>query len=215
MTNTQQNVVDESLQRIARQADLLDGLEPEADAGFRAASRVQLDETSWIEHVPGWLQGSGRLFRELVETAPWEQRDRWMFARKFVEPRLTAEYPDITVAPQPLLHTVAAALSSHYGVNYRSLWINLYRNNRDSTGWHGDLIGKVEEESMVPVLSLGATRRFLIRPVAGGQSVSLKVAAGDLVVMGGRSQCDWRHSVPKQATQAGARISVNFAPFRP
>lgn len=214
MTNAQQDLVDESLQRIAQQVDLLDGLEPEVDADFTAATRIQLDETSWIEHVPGWLQGSGHLFRELVETAPWEQRDRWMFARKFVEPRLTAEYPDITVAPQPLLHTVAAALTSHYGVDYRSLWINLYRTNRDSTGWHGDLIGKVEEESTVPVLSLGATRRFLIRPVAGGRSVSLKVAAGDLVVMGGRSQRDWRHSVPKQATPAGARISVNFAPFR-
>jgi hypothetical protein len=27
-------------------------------------------------------------------------------------------------------------------------------------------------------------------------------------------QRDWRHSVPKQSTPAGARISVNFAPFR-
>ena len=64
----------------------------------------------------------------------------------------------------------------------------------------------------VPVLSLGATRRFLIKPVEGGKSVSLAVASGDLVVMGGRAQRDWRHSVPKQATPAGPRISINFAP---
>jgi hypothetical protein len=43
-----------------------------------------------------------------------------------------------------------------YGVVYRSLWINLYRDNRDSTGWRGDLIGRVRERSIVPVLSLGA-----------------------------------------------------------
>jgi alkylated DNA repair dioxygenase AlkB len=30
--------------------------------------------------------------------------------------------------------------------------------------------------------------------------------------MGGRAQRDWRHSVPKQATPAGPRISINFAP---
>ena len=63
-----------------------------------------------------------------------------------------------------------------------------------------------------PPSSLGATRRFLIRPAAGGQSVSLAAAPGDLILMGGRSQRDWRHSVPKQATPAGPRISINFAP---
>ena len=42
--------------------------------------------------------------------------------------------------------------------------------------------------------------------------------AGDLIVMGGRCQRDWRHCVPKQATPSGPRISVNFAAssqFRP
>jgi alkylated DNA repair dioxygenase AlkB len=66
----------------------------------------------------------------------------------------------------------------------------------------------------VPVLSLGATRRVLIKPAEGGQSVSLTVASGDLIVMGGRAQRDWRHSVPKQASPAGPRISVNFGPAR-
>jgi alkylated DNA repair dioxygenase AlkB len=190
-----------------RQGDLFDDLPAAVDTRFTTARRIDLDETSWVEHVPGWLQGSGALFDELLATAPWEQRYRMMFARRFIEPRLTAEYPDIAQAPQALLHTVAESLSEHYGVPYRKLWMNLYRTHRDSTGWHGDLIGKV--------LSLGATRRFLIKPAEGGASESFTVGAGDLIVMGGRSQRDWRHSVPKQTTPAGARISVNFAPIRP
>ena len=214
MDNAAQVARAESLAALAGQVDLFGVVEPAIDTEFRTAHRIELDATSWIEHVPGWLTGSDHLFKQLLETAPWEQRDRVMYGRRFVEPRRTAEYPDLDQAPQPLLHTVAATLSEHYGVDYKALWINLYRNNRDSTGWHGDLIAKVQETSTVPVLSLGATRRFLIRPVDGGKSLSLKVAAGDLVVMGGRSQRDWRHSVPKQATPAGARISVNFAPFR-
>jgi alkylated DNA repair dioxygenase AlkB len=198
-----------------RQGDLFDDLPPAIDPHFTGARRIDLDETSWVEHVPGWLQGSGALFDELLATAPWEQRYRMMFARRFIEPRLTAEYPDIAGAPQALLHTVAGALADHYGVPYRKLWMNLYRTHRDSTGWHGDLIGKVQETSIVPVLSLGATRRFLIKPVAGGASESFTVSSGDLIVMGGRSQRDWRHSVPKQTTPAGGRISVNFAPILP
>ncbi len=63
-----------------------------------------------------------------------------------------------------------------------------------------------------PVLSLGATRRFLIRPRDGGASVGVQPADGDLVVMGGRAQVDWRHCVPKRATAAGPRASINFAP---
>jgi alkylated DNA repair dioxygenase AlkB len=195
-----------------RQPALFDGLEPAVDVEFSTARRIDLDATSWLEHVPGWLQGSDQLFEELLAAAPWEQRNRWMYTRRVVEPRLTAEYPTIAEAPHLMLHTVAAALTSHYGVDYTSLWINLYRHDQDSTGWHGDLIGKVQEESVVPVLSLGATRRFLIRPVDGGRSTVLQPAAGDLVVMHGRSQRDWRHCVPKQTKQAGPRISVNFSP---
>jgi alkylated DNA repair dioxygenase AlkB len=196
-----------------RQLGLFD--EPRA-AGFdfSGARHIDLDETSWIEHLPGWMRGSEELFEQLRATAPWEQRERWMYTRRVIEPRLTAEYPDIAKAPQPLLHRVAAALTAHYGVAYNSLWINLYRDQRDSTSWHGDLVGRVEEESIVPVLSLGATRRFLIRSTAGGKSRSLQVASGDLVVMGGRGQRDFRHCVPKLAAPTGPRISVNFAPYR-
>lgn len=192
--------------------NLFESLGPDIDEGFSTARRIELDATSWIEHVPGWLRGSGSLFDELMATAPWEQRYRYIYARRVTEPRLTAEYKDIADAPPPLLHAVTAALTRHYQVDYRYLWLNLYRTHRDSTGWHGDPIGKIQQTSIVPVLSLGATRRFLIRPAPGGKSVSLAVASGDLIVMGGRAQREWRHSVPKQATPAGPRISVNFAP---
>jgi alkylated DNA repair dioxygenase AlkB len=197
---------------VSIQPSLFDDAEPAVDHTFAGAERIELDATSWVEHVRGWLTGSERVFDDVYATAGFEQRSRWMYSQKVVEPRLTAEYADVADAPLPMLRTVVAALGDHYGETYRSLWINLYRSHRDSTSWHGDHVGKVQETSTVPVLSLGATRRFLIRPVEGGRSTSLTVASGDLVVMGGRAQRDWRHSVPKQAIPAGPRISVNFAP---
>jgi alkylated DNA repair dioxygenase AlkB len=195
----------------SRQGDLFESLGPAVDAGFAGARRIELDETSWIEHVPGWLRASGGLFDELIVTASWEQRYRYIYDRRVAEPRLTAEYRDISDVPEQL-HAITAALTRHYKVAYQYLWLNLYRSHRDSTSWHGDPIGKIQQASTVPVLSLGATRRFLIRPAEGGKSVSLAAASGDLIVMGGRAQRDWRHSVPKQAIPAGPRISINFAP---
>ncbi len=197
---------------VVHQSGLFDVLEPAVDTTFADARRIELDATSWIEHVPGWMTGSEALFRDLLDTAPWEQRSRWMYTRRVTEPRLTAEFPDIATVSQAVVQMVVAALSAHYGVPYASLWVNLYRDHRDSTSWHGDVIGRVQAESVVPVLSLGATRRFLIRRADGGPSRGLRPAAGDLIVMGGRCQRDWRHCVPKQATAAGPRISVNFAP---
>lgn len=72
------------------------------------------------------------------------------------------------------------------------------------------------DEAVIPVLSLGATRRFLIRPRGGGPSKTIVAHGGDLVVMGGRCQKDCQHSVPKQKQPTGARLILNFsAPVQP
>jgi len=68
------------------------------------------------------------------------------------------------------------------------------------------------DEAVIPVLSLGATRRFLIRPEAGGPSTTIVTHGGDLVVMGGRCQRTWEPAVPKSARVTGPRISVQFRP---
>jgi alkylated DNA repair dioxygenase AlkB len=181
------------------------------DYSFHSARRMELDPTSWVEHVPGWLTGSGLLLEALTTSAAWEQRQRWMVNRMVLEPRMTAEYTDLADAPENILRTMAVALSDHYGVPYDGLWLNLYRDHRDSTGWHGDWPTCKREYCIVPVLSLGAPRRFLLKPRQGGRSTGLTPASGDLIVMGGRCQRDWRHCVPKQNKSAGVRISVNFS----
>src|SRR5579859_2854402 len=200
--------------RLVYQPSLLTDSAVAPDFDFGQARRIALDAGSWIEHIPNWLGQPDALFAELIETAPWYQRDRWMYTRQVMEPRLTADYPNVAEVPLEALRDSVAALSEHFGVRYRSLWVNLYRNQYDSTAWHGDNIGRVQARSIVPVLTLGATRRFLIRPVSGGSPWTFRPASGDLIVMGGRAQRDWRHAVPKESTPSGPRISINFAPER-
>lgn len=108
-----------------------------------------------------------------------------------------------------MLQTIGGALSEHYGVPYDSAWLNLYRDHEDSTSWHADKPSCKRPECFVPVLSLGETRRFVVRRVEGGPSLVFVVAGGNLIVMGGRCQRGWVHGVPKETKQSGARISVN------
>ena len=114
------------------------GMNVAADETFSTSTRIQLDDTSWVDHVQGWLTGDVELAEGLMEQAAWEQRSRWMYTRMVTEPRLTAEYPVIADAPQPVLRYLAEVLSAHYRRPYARLWMNWYRDNSDGTGWHAD-----------------------------------------------------------------------------
>jgi alkylated DNA repair dioxygenase AlkB len=179
-------------------------------AAFDGATVHRLDEDSSITHVPGLVIGHQELARQLSVLAGWEQRRRWMYDREVEEPRLTLEYRDLATAPTVLVD-VAAALGEFCGVPYDGLWMNWYRDHRDGTSWHADRPANLPKTAIVPVLSLGATRRFLIRPNAGGRSTTFTPVGGDVLIMRGRCQRDWQHSVPKQRPPAGMRISVNFS----
>jgi alkylated DNA repair dioxygenase AlkB len=180
------------------------------DRSFTTAKRIAIDSTSWVEIVPGWLSGAQLLLEALRSTVPWQQRDRRLFDQTFREPRMTAEYRTLAAVRNRILLDCVQALSGHYDVAYDSLWLNLYRDGQDSTGWHRDRFSCRQPECIVPVLTLGATRRFLIKPRNGGPSMVFKPNSGDLLVMGGRSQEDWVHSVPKDRVVTGQRMSINF-----
>ena len=180
------------------------------DISFATAKRMALDEHSWVEIVPGWVSGSEVLFDRMMNVVPWAEHDRRMFDKVFREPRMTATYRSLDQVPPIGLLEATRALSDHYGLVYDSLWMNLCRQGQDGTSWHRDHPSCRRLECIVPVLTLGATRRFQMKPYRGGRSVILKPNSGDLVVMGGRSQQDWVHCVPKEPGFVGARISVNF-----
>jgi alkylated DNA repair dioxygenase AlkB len=190
--------------RCHAQLSLLD------DRTMEPSRRIALDETSWVEHITRWIDDDTLLMQTLLDEAPWEQRTRWMYMKNVLEPRLTAEFHVLREAPVPRVRELGEALSVQYSVSYDSVWMNLYRDQNDSTAWHGDR-PCLRDNCIVPVLSLGATRRFLIRPKHGGRTRTFIARSGDLIVMGGRCQKDWVHCVPKESAHAGARISINFA----
>jgi alkylated DNA repair dioxygenase AlkB len=76
--------------------------------------------------------------------------------------------------------------------------------------WHADRHAKVVVNPVVAIVSLGAPRPFRMRPKGGGPSRVWELGSGDLFVMGGASQHEWEHTVPKVRATTGPRLSVSF-----
>jgi alkylated DNA repair dioxygenase AlkB len=185
--------------------------EPLADSQFSSLVRHQLDETAWVDHAAGWLQGADALFEELMHATPWESTTQELYGKIMVTPRLVARWtsPEDIRALPPVVERMRELLVARYGRPFDSVGANLYRDGRDSVAWHGDHIPLRIIDPVVATVSLGYPRRFLMRPREGKTALSLALGMGDLVVMGGSAQRTWLHQVPKVAS-AGPRISIAY-----
>lgn len=202
--------------RVTWQGSLFDGLE---DVGqrlsFDGLRRDALDERSWLDVVPGWVPDHGALFERLLEIAPWQQRTRQMWDAEVLEPRLVAAWRTGEALP-PEVAELVAPLSQRYGVDLDSCLINLYRDGSDAVAWHADTVRKTMTDPLVATVSLGARRSFLVRPASGGAVVRRYAPGeGDLIVMGGAMQHDWHHTVPRERSASGARMSITLRHSRP
>lgn len=188
------------------QPSLLGGDRPAFDPALAGVEHRDLGSGAWCDLLAGWVTGDSALFEAVADAAPWAEHERPMYDRTVVEPRLTTRVWDDPPDPLP---GMAAALSRRYGCDLSTISANLYRDGRDSVAWHGDRVGRRRSQTVVAIVSLGAPRRFLLRPVGGGPSLRLTPGSGDLLVLGGTCQRTWQHAVPKCAS-AGPRISIMF-----
>ncbi|MEJ2534755.1 MAG: alpha-ketoglutarate-dependent dioxygenase AlkB [Gammaproteobacteria bacterium] len=167
------------------------------------------------------------LLETLWAEADWTQRDIVLFGRRVAQPRRVAwmsdpgvsyRYSGLTWPPTPWHAAVAdlrKSLENALGRRFNSVLLNAYRDGRDSMGWHADDEPELGPEPCIASVSLGATRRLLVRPAAGGPSTGFDLEHGSLLVMEGRSQADYRHSVPKTRRPVGRRVNLTFRWIRP
>jgi len=179
--------------------------------------RTPLAHGAWVDHRPGWVEGSDVVLDTLVRDIPWRSERRRMYDRVVAVPRLVAWYDAEQPLPHPVLTDARAALSAFYrpelGEPFTTAGCCLYRDGRDSVAWHGDTIGRsATEDTMVAIVSFGSPRSLLLRPREGGPSLAFRLGHGDLLVMGGSCQRTWEHAVPKTASAVGPRVSVQLRP---
>jgi alkylated DNA repair dioxygenase AlkB len=185
--------------------------EPRCDESFRSLRRIDFAEGAFIELASGWLQGHARLFDLLASETKWRSEERQMYERLVEVPRLYAMLPEDGPG-HPAIEAMRQALNGRYRTSFERVSMALYRDGRDSVAWHGDYVARRMPEAVVATVSIGAPRRFLLRPHGGGRSFSCSVGWGDLLVMGGSCQRTYQHCVPKVA-RAEPRIAIMFRPI--
>ncbi len=193
------------------------GLFGAGDAGINEGAvpeRTELDGGAWVEVRRGWLLGADTMCEELIRDVPWGHHRRRMYDRVVDEPRLTWRRGDGEDLPHPGLKMVGEELERIYRVPLLGPGLNYYRDGRDSVAFHGDRELRLLSDTVVAIVTLGATRPFLLRPSGGGRSSDFRPASGDLLVMGGACQALFEHGVPKIAA-SGPRVSATWRWARP
>ncbi|MDO7875089.1 alpha-ketoglutarate-dependent dioxygenase AlkB [Hymenobacter sp. ASUV-10] len=162
---------------------------------------------------------------DLRAAVPWEQRSIRLFGREVAQPRLTAWYGDPGAAytysglrwePRPWrqqLDTLRRRVEAATGHRFNSVLLNLYRDGHDSMGWHADDEPELGPAPTIASLSLGATRRFRLRPRPGGpaaEPLGLDLGSGSLLLMRPPTQAHWQHALPKTSRAVGPRLNLTF-----
>lgn len=193
---------------IALAQSLFSGNGVRFDRTLGRCRRIRLDDTAWVDHAPAWLEGHDEVFAALHDGLRWRAGERTMYDRVVSVPRLYARIPEDGPG-HPALAEMGAALAERYEGAFPWVSCNLYRDGADSVAPHADHLPADNRFDPLAIVSVGDPRPFVLRPKAGGRSITFRLGWGDLVVLGGTVHVDWLHGVPKIA-RAGPRISVMF-----
>lgn len=203
------------------------------------------DKQSWL--LSSTLKKSDRPTKQEVEQL-WAQRPeskgRIMIMGKQMEtPRYTQTYNDSgegyrfsgtqhNALPIPALlqryldysnsvcHTM---LSDDYdGRRFNMILLNWYPDGAHSIDYHSDdekqLFLNKRGETLVFSISLGQTRRFLVKhadKTSKEKTLTLSLVDNTVVVMGGLCQAHYKHKLPKTTQKnVGRRLNLTFRIFK-
>lgn len=141
----------------------------------------------------------------------WSSMQRPMYDRIVDVPRLIAGYA-LDALPDALpLADMLARVQAIVPAPYTHAGMNFYRDGRDSVAMHHDKLRSLAVAQPIALVSLGSTRRMLIRAIGGRrETITIDLEPGSLLRMSHASQRTHEHGIPKTRREQPARISVAF-----
>lgn len=168
------------------------------------------------------VRSADRILRDLLTEIPWTTHDIVLFGKKMTEPRLSAWIADAEVSyrysgierrPEPWTPTLSSlrdTCEAKLETKFNSVLANHYRDGDDSMGWHADDEPELGPEPVIASMSFGAERRFDFKHRTTGETRSVVLPHGSLLVMSGATQRNWVHRIARSKKVAAARINLTF-----
>lgn len=185
---------------------------------------LKRDKTSQLYELYGKLYSTQQcqvLLDKLIEEVDW-QREYFAFGRSFDVPRLQAWYADEGVhyrygdnmlqshAWIPLLLSIKETIEKCSGHCFNSVLVTYYRDGYDHVTWHADDEEELGPTPYIASLSVGASRDFHYRHKSSGETASLALHDGELLIMHPVFQHEWEHAIVTQPEVTEPRINLTF-----
>ncbi|MCP9201146.1 alpha-ketoglutarate-dependent dioxygenase AlkB [Gramella sp. GC03-9] len=163
------------------------------------------------------------LLHRLLHETEWSQDTIKLFGKEVLQPRLTAffgesgldyTYSGLTMKPKPFpgfIIKLKQECEKIARTDFNVCLVNLYRDGKDSMGWHADDEKELGPNPVIASVSLGAERFFKLKhkkDLTAGYKIRLQ--HGSLLIMSGTTQEFWKHSLPKTAKTVNPRINLTF-----
>jgi len=161
-------------------------------------------------------------WKDFLTGAHLDQKPIRIFGKEVLQPRLTGffgeqgvayQYSNQTMLAEPWggwLKNISEKCSKLSGTEFNSVLVNYYRDGQDSIGLHADDEKELGTNPNIASLSYGATRKIVFKHNKNGTKLEIILEHGDLLLMQGTLQHNWKHQLPKTKRTQEGRFNLTF-----
>jgi len=178
-----------------------------------------------FEYYPNFFTNdeAEALFKKIHDETKWQHDEITIFGKKIAQPRLTClfgnegkpySYSGITMHPNPWNPTLVYIKEKIEAIaqqHFTTVLANLYRNEKDSNGWHADNEKELGRNPIIASVSFGEMRKFQLKHNNNPDAkLTLNLYPGSLLLMKEGSQVHYKHQIPKATQSKKDRINLTF-----
>jgi alkylated DNA repair dioxygenase AlkB len=165
---------------------------------------------------------SDELLTKLISKLPWESMVIKMFGRETKIPRLQCwigdegcnyKYSGKKLNRQNWtkdLTMIREKIYKEFKIDFNSVLVNYYRDGKDSMGWHSDDEKELGHNPTIASISFGSERDLVFKNKISKETLSIAQVHGCLILIDGKTQKNWQHSIKKTRKVIGPRINLTF-----
>lgn len=163
---------------------------------------------------------SDAFYNTLLTETPWREYEMPMYDKIVTAPRMISWHQDKNAAISSSnapefssdLNSIRKRVEAETNLQFNAVLLNLYRNGNDGVSWHSDKIDRSGSNPIIASVTFGETRMFRLRHKLRKDVPQFEIPLyhGSFLIMAGKTNSFWEHSVPKTSKEVLPRINLTF-----